>query len=116
MPTTKTTTSKVNWKAATDHEVVVATKDFQIRFVDALTFDSVTLPFRGKPGYQLVYRPTGHVQAEGVDVVAAVAQAYREQRVLDRVREKPELLERDPNEGRLADFLADMDTEGRAAN
>jgi hypothetical protein len=109
-------TSKVNWKAKNDLEVVVTTDDFQVRFADALSFDSPNMPFRNKPGYQLVYRPTGHVQAEGVDVVAAVAQIYREQRVLDRVKAKPELLEKDPHEGRMSEFLEDMDTEGRAAN
>lgn len=108
--------TKINWKASTNDEVVVTTKDFYIVFKEELTFESPNLPFRGKAGYQLRYRPTGHVQAEGVDIVAAVAQVFREQRVLDKVKEKPELLTADPAESQLAEFLSDVDVSGQSAN
>lgn len=110
------TTSKINWDARLNAEVVVSLVDFQLIFVKELTFNSPNMPFRGKPGYQLVYRPTGHVQAEGVDIVAAVAQTYREQRVLDKVKQQPELLTQDPAEANLAGFFSDTDPSGKAAN
>jgi hypothetical protein len=106
----------INWQAATNFEIVVATKDFQLRFVDSMTFDSPHMPFRGKAGYQLVYRPTGHVQAEGVDIVAAVAQAFREQRILDRVKENPSLVTEDPHQGQLESFFNQMDVADQKAN
>lgn len=109
-------TTKINWGASKDLEPVVVTKDFKLRFVLALTFDSPHMPFRGRAGYQLVYLPTGHVQAEGVDVVAAVAQTFREQHTLDKVKAKPSLVTEDPADGNLAAFLQDVDVEGQAAN
>lgn len=109
-------TTKINWAAKRDLEPVVVLADFKLRYVLALQFDSPNLPFSGKAGYQLVYMPTGHVQAEGVDVVAAVAQTFREQRILDRVKAKPSLVTDDPAEGNLAAFLQDVDVEGQAAN
>lgn len=108
------TTSKVNWKANEPGEEVLKTHDFILRFTPRLEFDSVTLPFRGKPGYQLVYRPTGHVMAEGVDPVAAVGQTYREQRILDRVKANPALLEQDPAEQQMSAFLSDTEIGGAA--
>lgn len=106
----------INWKASQHLETVVAVTDFTLRYSDSLTFDSPYLPFRGKSGYQLVYRPTGHVQAEGVDIVAAVAQVFREQRALDKVKANPKLVTEDPSEGNLAAFLQDIDLDGQAAN
>ncbi len=110
------TTSKVNWAARVNHETVLELQDFLLRFVLELEFNSPNMPFRGKRGYQLVYRPTGHVMAEGVDPVASVAQTYREQRILDRVKSDTKLLSEDPQAQQLASFLADAETEGRAAN
>ncbi len=109
-------TSKVNWAASGQNEPVLELQDFLLRYVKELGFNSPNMPFRGKPGYQLVYRPTGHVMAEGVDPVASVGQTYREQRILDRVKAEPKLLSEDPQQQQLASFLADADVEGRSAN
>lgn len=109
-------TTNIDWAAKEDRATVVTTTDFIVRFVAEMSFDSPHLPFKGKPGYQLVYRPTGHVQAEGVDIVAAVAQIYREQRILDRIKEKPSLLTDDPANANLTAFLEDVDVKGQTAN
>lgn len=108
-------TTKINWDAQAG-DFVVRLKDFDLVFTSGLEFSSPNMPFRGMPGYQLIYKPTGHIMAEGVDPVAAVAQTFREQRILDRVKANPKLLTEDPAQGQLADFLQNVDVEGQQAN
>lgn len=100
--------SKIVWEPA-KWQVVVSTKDYVVQFVGELQFDT---PIKGQPGFALIYGPTGHRQAEGADIVAAVAQCYAAQRLLDSVKKNPSLITQDPGEQSLEGFFGEP--EGKA--
>jgi hypothetical protein len=95
------TSKGVNWYPAVA-DVVIETEDFVVHRVSVLGFDT---PIKGQGGYALTYKGTGMRQSEGVDIVAAVAQCYREQHILTRVKANPDLLSRDPHEQALEGFF-----------
>lgn len=101
--------SKINWSPKAGNRIVVETQDFVLTYVDELVLD---LPFKGLNGFQMRYKPTQHLQAEGLDIVAAVAQTFREQRVLDRVKEKPSLLTEDEATRQMSEFLEASEASG----
>lgn len=101
--------SKVNWAPQLGDDVI-ATADYRVYCAASLGFDT---PIKGQRGYQLIYRPTDFVQAEGVDIVVAVAGCYAAQRVLDKVKAKPELLSQDPETAVLGGFFGEPESDLR---
>lgn len=102
-------TSKISWSAATVGQVVAMTEDYQV-VVSELVFDT---PLKGVKGYALFYRPNMIRQAEGVDIVTAIGQMYRDQRILDKVKSNPKLLTDDPEVQTLQSFFGEPESQTR---
>jgi hypothetical protein len=101
----------INWAPTNEWDIVVETADYIVYWTGELIFDT---PIKGVKGYALVYKPSRTRQAEGVDIVAAVAQCYAAQRVLDRVKAQPSLLTDDPEAQVLGAFFGEP--EGKSVN
>lgn len=104
------TSKAVNWAPTNEWDIIVETADYAAHFTGELIFDT---PIKGQQGFALIYKPSRVRQAEGVDIVAAVAQCYAAQRVLDRVKAQPSLLSEDPEAQVLGAFFGEPESKTR---
>jgi hypothetical protein len=76
----------VNWGANKSGDIVISLRDFAVRYVGSLMYDT---PAKGYAGYQLVYVPSGVVLNENIDITFVVRKAIMEQSLLEFVQNSP---------------------------